>query len=172
MDLRWVQPWQEQPCLCCWDSSGTAVSWEGPDEDLLHPSLMGGRCQVPTYPAPLPVGKPRQELFLCQLCADSSTEALLKTFPFQPSPAPPFQADQHWIFAGVCDGTNALLRAYCSHVASDPSPPCQPYIMHALTNKSTKETQFCLRSFQKPLTGACRACDSISKSVRRSTVQL
>lgn len=32
-----AQPWTEQPCLCCQDGSGTAVSSEGPDETL-HPS--------------------------------------------------------------------------------------------------------------------------------------
>lgn len=98
-----------------WDYSVPRGSWRGSSA-----SLVGGKCQAPTSPAPVPVGKPRQERFLCRLCADSSTDAPLNTFPFQPSPAPPFQADQPWIFAGVCDGSNARLRAYCSHAASAP----------------------------------------------------
>ena len=120
------------------------ISAAGMTLGLQHPRMLlarpfciphGSQVRVPTYPAPLPVGKPRQELFLCRLCADSSTEAPLNTFPFQLSPAPSFQADQCWIFADVCDGTNALLRAYCSHVASAPSPSCQPLIVHAQTTK-------------------------------------
>lgn len=49
----------------------------------LFAPLKGGQCQVPPYSGHFPQGK-QQELFLCCLCADSSTEEPLNTFPFQP----------------------------------------------------------------------------------------
>lgn len=87
--------------------------------------------QVPSSHVPSP--SPSGETTTRAIHADSSTEAPLNTFPFQPSLAPPFQADQSWTLAGVCDGTNAFLRAYCCHVASAPSPSRQPHIVHAQT---------------------------------------
>lgn len=106
----------------------------------LFSSLMGVKCQVPAYSASLPWGNHDKS---CCLCADSSTEATLNTFPFQLLPAPPFQAEQHWVF-GVCDGTDTLLRAYSSHIASvlSPSPSRQPHIIHAQTTNTPEKPGF------------------------------
>lgn len=146
------------------------MSREAPGEALRIPH--GRQVSITHVRSHSPSGETTTRAIPLPPLGRQQTEAPLNTFPFQPSPAPPFQADQHWIFAGVCDGTNALLRAYCSHVASAPFPSHRAPHRVCPNHKSTREAQFCSRPSQKPLTGACRACGSISKSVRRFTVQL
>lgn len=95
-------------------------------------------------------------------------------FPFSPRLLLHFKHISAEYLLNICsDGTNALLRAYCSHMASVPSPSHPPTPRHTHPNhKSTREAQFYLRPSQKPLSGACRACLQVCMEIHSPAVQL
>lgn len=170
VDLWWVQPRKDQPYLCCRDGSGTVVSRETPGEALRIPH---GR-QVP----------------ITHVCSHSpSGETMTRAIPLPPLGRQQYRSTTEHISLSAltcsfissrsaldicwclwwdqCTSQSLLFPCSISPLSTPPAPH------RACPNhKSTREDQFCSRPSQKPLTGPCRACGSISKFVRRFTLQL
>lgn len=141
------------------------MSWQDPDETLCTSQ---GRT-VPSTPIsrPFSTGKTTRAIPLLSLCRQQywrTTEHISLS-----ALAPPFQADQCWIFAGISDRTNVPLQAYCFHVASVSSPSHPPHIMHAETTNPPEELN---SIWVPPRNPSLEPAELVSKSVWRVTVQL
>lgn len=168
MDLWRVQPWKEQPYLCCQDGSGTAVSWEGPGEALCVPQ---GRT-VPSTLIPRPFSTEKtttRAISLLSLCRQQywSTKGHISLSALTCSCISNRSVlnicwYQWW---DQCTSQSLLFPHGISPLPISPTP------RHARPNhKSPREAQFYLRPSQKPLSGACRACLQVCMEIHSPAV--